>query len=119
MALLRSKENQRANMRSFGSSVMMFAMVPVEPTGRHTRPKWDRGRSFQENSGPHGYFWDRNGIFGRRRERAGRREKRGFLLVILPREEEDGNLGFAGKTGSVFTRLLHEFRIYINIKSIG
>ena len=28
MALLRSKENQRANMRSFGSSVMMFAMVP-------------------------------------------------------------------------------------------
>lgn len=78
------------------------------------------GRSFQENSGPHGYFFGIGTEFSAGGEGKGRQkgEKKVSSRYFAKRGRGDGNLGFVGKRGSVFTRLLHEFRIYINIKSI-
>ena len=88
MALRRSKENQRANMRSSGSSVMMFAMVP----------NWTSLTSYSSKMGigtaPSRKIRGRMVIFSgsernfrqEERERAGKRERRRFLLVTFARK---------------------------------
>ena len=80
----------------------------------------DGGGSFQKNSGPHGDLFGIGAEFPAGREGKGRqkREKKVSSRYFRKKGIGEGNLGFPGMGESVFTRLLHELPIYLNINSI-